>query len=248
MYKFTDKEVRTYFGEEASRRMSERNDQQFLTDQGIIAVDESRWKEAQYYERKTWMEVNLCRDHDHNIQNKNDLGGYSYLSGKSFNKVIEVGCGPFTNLLHILPLINASEVYLLDPLIISYLGHPNCKYSNRFLGEKPVNLIASSIEDFQTPLSFDLVVIINVLQHCKDAFRVLSNIRNILSPNGILVFHEPCFKMQALKEFYDAGHPLLVSYEFLNDFLNGFKKIYRNEFSRGDQEFDKYICFSGTKI
>jgi SAM-dependent methyltransferase len=245
---FIDKELKFFSGDEASKKLSEVNDQKFLTESGIIAVDTQRWIDAQYYERKTWMEVNRGSYQDHNEKNKDDLGGYSYLSGKTFNKAIEVGCGPFTNLRCILPLISVSEIFLLDPLIETYLDHPNCKYKDRCLMGKPVTLLNSSIEDFNISQKFDLVVMINVLIHCKDANKVLDTLWNILSPGGTLVFQEPCFKMDTVKEHYDAGHPLALTYDFLNGFLSQFEKTYRLDIPRKDRSIEQYICFSGTKL
>jgi SAM-dependent methyltransferase len=247
MPKFINKEVQFFSGAEAARKLQEVNDCKFLTEHGIVAVDSNRWEDAQHYEKKTWMELNRHSNDDHNDRNKRDLGNYSYLSGMSFDRAIEVGCGPFTNIRNILSITQIKELYLLDPLIESYLQHPQCRYAGRSLNGQPANIIASSIEDYQTEVKFNLVVMINVLPHCMDANKVLSVLWDILVPEGVLVFHEPCFDVGIVHDVYDAGHPLLVTYDFLNKFTENFEGQYRKEISGNDGHTDRYICFSGIK-
>jgi hypothetical protein len=100
---FVDSEIRVHEGSSAVERLRDRNDLKYLTQQGILQVDQARWQEAQQYERKTWMtnlvQANYHRNHDH----KNNFGGYQTIAGRAFNRFIELGCGPLTNLRLILP-------------------------------------------------------------------------------------------------------------------------------------------------
>jgi hypothetical protein len=66
---FVDSEIRVLEGSAAVESLRDRNDLKYLTQQGILQVDQARWQEAQRYERKTWMtnqvNANDDRNHDH---------------------------------------------------------------------------------------------------------------------------------------------------------------------------------------
>jgi SAM-dependent methyltransferase len=79
---------------------------------------------------------------------------------------------------------------------------------------------------------YDLVVMINVLEHCFDARRVLGVIGEILAPGGALVYADRSFHPAALgglvANLYDAGHPLRVAGPVIDEFLDaGFEPRYR---------------------
>jgi SAM-dependent methyltransferase len=98
---------------------------------------------------------------------------------------------------------------------------------------RPVHLEATSIEDFRTHLRFDLVVMINVLEHCRDAVAVLARIDEILAPGGILVFHDriwdPLEVERTIGSLYDAGHPLRVGRSVVTPFLDRYESLLREE-------------------
>jgi SAM-dependent methyltransferase len=98
-----------------------------------------------------------------------------------------------------------------------------------------VELEPSSIEDFQTPHRFDLVVMINVIEHCRDVDAVLRKIDEILAPGGTFVFHEAFMSTKELRstveDVFDAGHPLRVQRNVVDAFLDGtFDVEFRSEF------------------
>lgn len=100
---FVDSEIRVHERSAAVEHLRDRNDLKYFNQQGILHMDQARWQVAQQYERKTWMtnlvQVNYDRNHDH----KNNFGGYQTIAGRTFNRFIELGCGPLTNLRLILP-------------------------------------------------------------------------------------------------------------------------------------------------
>ena len=100
---------------------------------------------------------------------------------------------------------------------------------------RPVTTVASMIEDYAPSGPFDLVVMINVLEHCQDAERVLSKIDEILVPGGVLVYHDKMYRAQAVRELlrvlYDAGHPLRVDQSVVDGFLaRSFTPLMRAEY------------------
>lgn len=112
----------------------------------------------------------------------------------------------------------------------AYLRHPlralrskeNDFRAGGFRG-RPVTLIPSTIEDFEAAEQFDLVVMINVLEHCRDAHGVLARIDGMLRPGGVFVYHDKMYEARAVERLlavlYDAGHPLRVDHSVVDSFL-----------------------------
>ena len=96
--------------------------------QGVISVNFQRWKEAQRYEWRTWLEKARDLVNDRNDYHQERFAGYSVLRGKTFKRGIELGCELFTNMRFILEHCSILNVFLLDPLIDSYLEHPFFRY------------------------------------------------------------------------------------------------------------------------
>lgn len=257
---FVDRNLDVHRGAEATSLLKDTNDLRFYEPgRGVVRVDARRWNEAQRYERKTWMELNLRASDDRNREHMARFGGYEALRGIPFRRAIELGCGPFTNLRYILDVARVAEIHLLDPLILEYVLHPLCRYRTSRLGGvpgpigawhlltsgnpfrqalellndirvgglrgRPVHLEASSIEDFSTEHRFDLIVMINVVEHCRDLDQVLERIDQLLEPGGVLVFHDrlwdPASLEPTLATLYDAGHPLRVGRGVIDEFLGG---------------------------
>ena len=86
-----------------------------------------------------------------------------------------------------------------------------------------VNVISSNIESYYTNRRFDLVIMINVLEHCQDAVAVLKKILEIISPEGILVLGEVMYETDEVKRLiskhYNAGHPLRVTSPVIKSFI-----------------------------
>jgi len=132
---FIDADLKIYEGEEAAKRIEDRNLQTHIDgDRGIVSVDAARWKEAQTFERKTWMESLGKVSDDRNWNHRRSFDNYRIVSGRRFSRAIELGCGPFTNMRLILQSADADEVFLLDPLASDYLNHPYCRYRGKKLG------------------------------------------------------------------------------------------------------------------
>lgn len=243
--------------------------------QGVTSVDSKRWEAAQLYERHTWLEKSRDLDNDRNDYHQERFAGYSVLRGKTFKRGIELGCGPFTNMRFILKHCSILDVFLLDPLIDSYLTHPFCRYRggalNGALGVaislgwaaplhprmwlrlvrnafetggwlgRPVISVPSMIETFHTDLRFDLVIMINVLEHCQNAHGVFSKILELLEPGGTLIYHDRMYSAQEVLKLaqitYDAGHPLRVDQSLVDSFLaQNFESCMRAEYF-GEREF-----------
>jgi SAM-dependent methyltransferase len=121
------------------------------------------------------------------------------------------------------------------------LRHPLAYLSDRLNAHRiggwhgrPVRLAASMIEQYTADAPFDLVVMINVIEHCQDAPAVFAKILELLRPGGVLVFGDRLYdaaQVQALAaHLYDAGHPLRVDRRVINAFLDeNFTRLHRSE-------------------
>lgn len=99
---------------------------------------------------------------------------------------------------------------------------------------RPVTIVPSMIEAYRTDVRFDLVVMINVIEHCQDADAVLATIDRILAPGGVLVYHDKMYAAAEVKRLlavlYDAGHPLRVDHTVIDAFLaERFTTVLRRE-------------------
>ncbi len=229
---FISKDRTFITGEEARMRIAEKNDRKyFKQDMGVVEVDKDRWREAQHFEEKTWMTDNRSAKEDSNTAYIRHFDSYEPIAGLHFKNAIELGCGPFTNIRHIAAVADIERIHLLDPLIESYVRHPNCSYAEghfrirKGLGSRkqPVITHASSIEEFETDERFDLVVMINVIEHCFDLEKIFEQIKRMLVPGGYFVFYDKYFTSKEINENmekkFDAGHPLRVNGELLERFL-----------------------------
>jgi SAM-dependent methyltransferase len=103
----------------------------------------------------------------------------------------------------------------------------------------PIIPHVSMIEEFDTEQKFDLVAMINVIEHCQDARKVFSKIDEILMPGGILVFHDNLYDAETVeilsKSLYDVGHPLRVDRSITVDYLEAnYLPLMNDEYKQKD--------------
>lgn len=209
--------------------LAEVNDCRFAVGNEILKVSPERWEFAQKFEHATWMEQCLHAQSDRNDEHKTNFGNYETLPDR-LGRVLEVGCGPFTQLKTILSCRDrhTDKVTLADPLLNDYLKHPNCTYRAWV-----VDKLAIRAEDLDDDKRFDTIVCINVLEHVLDAVSVLAKLSRLLVPGGHLVFHEKSWNVD-LTRLYDVGHPIRVSEKTLAGFFGGFNELYHNTIDGGD--------------
>ena len=94
------------------------------------------------------------------------------------------------------------------------------------------NLITEPIENMPTGQIYDLVVIINVIEHCFDINKVFDKILSITTDGGYFVFHDKFYEhesvVETIKTRYDTAHPLKVDKNVLNSFFEQyFEELYK---------------------
>ena len=251
---FVTAELEVFQGNDALERLRNCNDAAYLGIHGVVQVDKERWRLAQKYERKTWMEASLDAVDDRNFDHLQRFRYYQALGTRRFERAIELGCGPFTNMRLLLDYISPpGEVTLLDPLISDYLSHPHCTYRDGHLKGVPVRIVPSSIEEFEVDVPFDLVVMNNVLEHCFDIERIFDRVNECLAPGGVFVFADNVFRKGEVEELvknqFDAGHPLKVTEDLIDNLLSkNFTELYREKyFGLYDQPYRIDVYFIGKK-
>ena len=175
----------------------------------ILKVSHDQWKKAQAWERKFWINTEKARarwgkNHLYRIlslfkikskfrgNDSNDwwakqFEDYCFLPDHLDNAA-EFGCGPYTNLRMILKRTQCTSVVLSDPLIHTYKDFPlafiNYMAKQDFctLDDKPLEAVTYDDN------TFDLTVLINVLDHVEDAVLCLENAVRVLKKGGYFIF------------------------------------------------------------
>jgi SAM-dependent methyltransferase len=218
-------------------------------------VSPERWREAQTWELALWREGQ--RKHgwkrlawpllapflralhwrrawgdDWNHWWMDRFDGYSFLP-EDLGDLIELGCGPYTNTRLILKDRRARRVVCSDPLIGSYVG-----FRGRWLAEAQaagrVEIDDHPIEDAPfPPESFDVVVMINVLDHVRDADLCLRTAVDLVRPGGYFLLAQDLSDDQDIASHpHDTGHPIRLRHADLEPYLAPLSTVLRRDLSR----------------
>ena len=248
---YVNEQIQVFHGKEAESFLSKTNDLKFFdeTEKGVHNVTYDRWLLAQKYERKTWMsDTNVSNDR--NYEHLRRFDNLEIISDIKITNMIELGCGPFTNMRLMSKILNPKNITLVDPLIDDYLNHPNCSYKNGVLNGKSVNLLSTPIEKLEDVTKYDAVVMVNVIEHCYSVDTIFDKIINLLNTGGVLIFSDVYFKnaRELVSNVYDAGHPLRLSEQKLESFLKNFDSLFDNRVDKlYSQDWRSDIYFIGKK-
>ena len=236
-YTYVTRDFEVLTGEAARPLVAKTNDKEFLDKEGgIHTVTVERWKLAQDAERHHWLDLRPHVTDDRNMDHAFMFDRYEMLSGKTFENAIELGCGPFTNIAVLAQLCKIKRLTLLDPLIEDYLTHRNCKYRTGTLMansgvEVPVDeRVALPIEQFQPKVQYDLVAMLNVIEHCYNVPLIFQKIWDMIRPGGLVLFHDRYFDHEQVASeagrVYDAAHPLKVDRKLIDAFIARFEEVF----------------------
>jgi SAM-dependent methyltransferase len=214
-----------------------------------------RWREAQNWELELWREGQAKRGwkrivwpvarpvlralgwerawgDDWNHWWKRQFEGYAFLP-RQLGDCIELGCGPYTNIRLVLDGRHASRVVCSDPLARSYVT-----FRGRWLADAHaagrIEVDDHPIEESPfAPGSFDLVVLINVLDHVRDAELCLETAIDLVRPDGYFIFAQDLTDDEDIARHpYDVGHPIRLSREDLEPHLELLNPVLRKDLSR----------------
>lgn len=232
----------------------------YTSDAGIIEITRERWQQAQSVESSVWN--GNAEGLDRNEQHAEWFNQYRALIPftERLGRVLEIGSGPFTQTKTILQrlgisLVGVGSVTLADPLMIFYHKNtPSCPYKDGSLLGFPTQFIAAGGEDLFLRSEYDTVIMMNVLEHCRDALSVLENLHHAVKPKGILVFSERWYDTkwaqyeQTKQPFWDVMHPINVKRKVIESLLSGYDALYRRDFFyEGNYPTDEGVYFIGVK-
>jgi len=206
------------------------NDKKYWNDkEGIVKVDYDRWLQAQKFEKDGWTEYWYnCRD-DRPMEHYNLFNSYSDVP-HDIGAIVEFGCGPFTQLKHIIEFGNRqfSSITLVDPLINDYLNMDNCTYKDNSLLGCPVEFFNCQAEKFTRSNYYDTAICINVLEHVQDVLAVLDKLHDTLKTGGLIIFGERTYDDFNCDALFDIGHPIRIKSCITDEFKKRFNILFDN--------------------
>jgi SAM-dependent methyltransferase len=220
-------------------------------------VSPERWSEAQEWELELWKEAQTKRGwkrlvwpvagpvlrrldpirasgDDWNRWWRQRFDHYRFLP-QSLGDCVELGCGPYTNIRLILEGRDAGRVVCSDPLSRSYVT-----FRGRWLASSHasgrIEIDDHPIEECVFPAeSFDLVVMINVLDHVRDADTCLRKAVEVCKPGGVFVLGQDLSdESDVARHPHDVGHPIRLRREDLEPYLDAFETLHRRDLSRDE--------------
>jgi SAM-dependent methyltransferase len=218
-----------------------------------VSID--RWREAQQWELSLWLDgqrkrgwkrlvwpvvapvlraINWRRawGDDWNHWWRERFDGYRFLPPE-LGECIELGCGPYTNTRLVLAGRNARRVVCSDPLIKSYIT-----FRGRWLAEAyasgRVEIDDHPIEEAPFPPgSFDLVIMINVLDHVRDADVCMQKAIGLVRAGGYFVLGQDLSNEEDVARHpYDIGHPIRLRRDDLDTHLEPLETVLRKDLDR----------------
>ncbi len=200
-------------------------------------VSHDRWEQAQEWELNVWRGIdnssapslrgrvgraitalglgrnNASLGDDWNEWWAKQFDQYQAIPCKIDN-AIELGCGPYTNVRIISRERTIRRIYCSDPLARHYasfkLGWLASAYHNR-----QILLDDHLCEDVPfADSTFDLTIMINVLDHVRDAEACLASAARITKGDGLFVFGQDLTDDTDPGHAYkDVGHPIMLDHE-----------------------------------
>jgi ubiquinone/menaquinone biosynthesis C-methylase UbiE len=234
------------------------------------------WTQAQVWEREFWFReqrnlkklgknhiwkllallgrVEKYRGDDNNQWWAKQFGNYSFLPPSAEN-VIEVGCGPYTNVRLVRKACQPKHLFLSDPLIRTYVEFPMTmvrelhQSAGAYFDDHP-------LEDLPFRDSyFDVAVMINVLDHVQDAHACMRSLFRILKPGGYVIIGQDLTNEEDFRTHPDGmrtGHPITLDSAWFEPYMAPFKplvkKILSREEGRTPQWHHATLLFAGVKL
>lgn len=245
-----------------------------------LRVDEQRWKQAQAWEEAVWvraarrhgwrraawavawpvvdlLKLRIGEGNDWNLWWAKQFDNYSFLP-KQVENHIELGCGPFTNTRVIFDLgHSAKHTICSDPLAKTYVNFRGRWLSKQY---RAANLLVDDHPIEECPFAsnyFDTVVMINVLDHVRDADLCMQHAIRILKPGGHFIIGQDLTTDEDARNQpegfdHDTGHPILMLREDVDKHLGNFKQVLRKDLKREEGREPELhystLIYAGQKI
>ena len=199
----------------------------------VKKVPEDRWRAAQAWELDVWKQ-NCENGDDWNNWWFQKFDKYQALPNK-IDRMIELGCGPFTNARLIVKDRAISMLVCSDPLASEYIKLSPTWLAQAY-GNHSILIDNNPIETCpQLPGSFDAVIMINVLDHVQDADVCMQKAVGLVKPSGYIVIGQDLSNDDDIKKYPDdLGHPIRLTLEDLELHLVGFASVLKKVLPRGE--------------
>jgi SAM-dependent methyltransferase len=196
-------------------------------------VSLERWQEAQRWEQAFWDRLNvpppwwkralrpllvvaglrpprgIQEFDDRNNWWKSKFDNYSSLPSH-FERVLELGCGPYTNVRLIRQTRSITHLHCSDPLAHRYITYPQGWLATAYRsGEVTVDSYPAEDCAYKSGF-FDLTVLINVLDHVKDPLACLAEALRVTAAGGYMVFGQD-LTGRGDRTPSNPGHPFTFS-------------------------------------
>jgi hypothetical protein len=115
------------------------------------------------------------------------------------------------------------------------------------------NLLANPLEEATLRQPYDLIVIVNVIEHCYDLNLAFDMIERMAAPNSVLVFHDKLFDHDRVAylvngHLYDAGHPIMADRRVIEGFLRSFgTPLFWHQDREAGAVYDRVYCIIQRK-
>jgi SAM-dependent methyltransferase len=246
------------------------------TKQSILQSETTHevWQEAQKWEEAHWVNAQRVRGQygknwiwrvlstfglvpkhrgdDWNTWWANQYDGYSFLP-KSVGNAIEVGCGPYTNVRLMQDKCEMKHLVLSDPLIRTYVTF-KLTFVREMYDKAACVLDDHPLEELPfKDANFDLAVMINVLDHVRDATACMENLYRVMKPGGIIIFGQDLCREEDSAALLDdpglVGHPIKLHEEWFTPWIERcdpiIHKVLPREAGRDDAKHYATLIFAG---
>ncbi len=203
-------------------------------------ISQSRWEQAQQWELAHWRRESrglrawLRRLRGRGGDDWNHwwaarFDNYRFIP-QELDNVIELGCGPYTNVRLIVEDRSVRHLVCSDPLVLHYCALPG-SWIRRAVRSGNLSLDDHAIEN--APFKekyFDLVIMINVLDHVQDAFRCLAAATSLVKPGGLLLLGQDLTAEE--DDIEDVGHPIRLHLTDILPYLTNFEPVLQETLTR----------------
>lgn len=239
-------------------------------------VPEERWQQAQAWEEAHWVDaqrmraryfknyiwrllalfrlVPKYRGDDWNWWWSEKFDHYNFLP-RNVENALEVGCGPYSNMRVIMEKCYPKHLFLSDPLIRTYVNFKLTFVADMYrkglctLDDHPLEELPFA-SDY-----FDLVVMINVLDHVRSARQCMENLLRVTRPGGIFIIGQELTSSEDLtvlkQDAGEVGHPIKLDHAWFNPYLARaepiINKILKREEGRVPDCHYATLLFAGRK-
>lgn len=239
-------------------------------------VSQERWQAAQQWECRHWIGAQTARARygknyiwrvlaafgfvpkyrgdDWNRWWKTQFEDYRFLP-PTVKNALEVGCGPYTNLRLVMDTCRPEHIYLSDPLIRTYMKFKLTFVADMYrkglcvLDDHPLEELPFA-ENY-----FDLTVMINVLDHVRDARLCMENLTRVTKPGGFVILGQDLSNDEDLEALVRdpgaVGHPIKLDQEWFKTHLEKFEpvigKVLARDQGRDPSHHYATLIFAGRK-